>query len=149
MIALLVLILFLILIGGGIWGWPLVAAALGLSTVTDKPGALKHIRQLMNTYDISPAEVDAVFHAPASAEDSPLKRSKGDIAKTLFTYLGAIFILSGIGTYIGSFWDTMGSVMRVFVTLGTGYVLLIVQVAALHEQRYPRLVLPQIGRAHV
>jgi len=142
MIALLVLILFLILIGGGIWGWPLVAAALGLSTVTDKPGALKHIRQLMNTYDISPAEVDAVFHAPASAEDSPLKRSKGDIAKTLFTYLGAIFILSGIGTYIGSFWDTMGSVMRVFVTLGTGYVLLIVQVAALHEQRYPRLVLP-------
>jgi hypothetical protein len=142
MIALLILILFLILIGGGIWGWPLVAAALGLSTVTDKPGALKHIRQLMNTYDISPAEVDAVFHAPASAEDSPLKRSKGDIAKTLFTYLGAIFILSGIGTYIGSFWDTMGSVMRVFVTLGTGYVLLIVQVAALHEQRYPRLVLP-------
>jgi hypothetical protein len=142
MIALLVLILFLILIGGGIWGWPLVAAALGLSTVTDKPGALKHIRQLMNTYDISPAEVDAVFHAPASAEDSPLKRSKGDVAKTLFTYLGAIFILSGIGTYIGSFWDTMGSVMRVFVTLGTGYVLLIVQVAALHEQRYPRLVLP-------
>jgi hypothetical protein len=142
MIALLILILFLILIGGGIWGWPLVAAALGLSTVTDKPGALKHIRQLMNTYDISPAEVDAIFHAPASAEDSPLKRSKGDIAKTLFTYLGAIFILSGIGTYIGSFWDTMGSVMRVFVTLGTGYVLLIVQVAALHEQRYPRLVLP-------
>jgi hypothetical protein len=142
MISLLVLLLILLLIGGGIWGWPLVAAALGLSSVTDKPGALKHIKQLMNTYDILPAEVEAAFHAPRSAEDSPGKRSKGDIARTLFTYLGAIFILAGISTYIGTFWDTMGSTMRVLVTLGTGYILLIVLVTALHEQRYPRLVLP-------
>ena len=142
MIALLALVVFLLIIGGGIWGWPLIAATLGLSSATDKPGALKHIKQLMNTYDILPAEVEATFLAPDSAEDSTGKRSRGDIAKTLFTYLGAIFILAGIGTYIGTFWDTMGSTMRVLVTLGTGYVLLIVLVAALHEQRYPRLVLP-------
>ncbi len=142
MISLLVFILILLLIGGGIWGWPLIAVTLGLSSVTDKSGALKHIRQLMNTYEILPAEVEAVFHAPASAEESSGKRSKGDIAKTLFTYLGAIFILAGVGTYIGTFWDTMGGTMRVLVTLGTGYVLLIVLVAALHEQRYPKLVLP-------
>jgi hypothetical protein len=142
MISLLVLIIFLLFIGGGIWGWPLVAATLGLSSVTDKPGALNHIKQLMNTYGIVPAEVEAAFAAPASAEDLSSKRSKGDIARTLFTYLGAIFILAGVGTYIGTFWGTMGSIMRVLVTLGTGYVLLIVLVAALHEQRYPRLVLP-------
>ena len=142
MISLLVLVLILLLIGGGIWGWPLVAATLGLSSITDKAGALKHIKQLMNTYDILPAEVEAAFHAPATAEDSSGRRSKGDIARTLFTYLGAIFILAGVGTYIGTFWDTMGSTMRVLVTLGTGYVLLIVLIAALHEQRYPRLVLP-------
>jgi hypothetical protein len=142
MISLLLLVIFLLLIGGGIWGWPLVAAALGLSSVIDKPGALRHIKQLMNTYDILPAEVEAVFLAPASADASPSKRSKGDIAKTLFTYLGAIFILAGVSTYIGSFWDTMGSALRVLVTLGIGYVLLIVLVAALHEQRYTKLVLP-------
>jgi hypothetical protein len=141
-ISLLVIVIILLLIGGGVWGWPLVAAALGLSSVTDKPGALKHIRQLMNTYDISPGEVEAAFKAPASADDSPSKLSKGDVAKTLFTYLGAIFIVAGVGTYIGSFWDTMGSAMRVLVTLGIGYVLLIVLVVALHEQRYPKLVLP-------
>ncbi len=142
MISLLVLIVILLFIGGGIWGWPLIAATLGLSSVTDKPGALKHIKQLMNTYDILPAEVETAFNSPDSAQDSSGKRSKGDIARTLFTYLGAIFILAGVGTYIGTFWDTMGSTMRVLVTLGTGYVLLIVLVAALHEQRYPRLVLP-------
>lgn len=142
MISLLILIIVLLVIGGGIWGWPLVAALLGFSSVTDKPGALQHIKQLMHTYDISPAEVDAAFHAPDSTETATNKRSKGEIARTLFTWLGAIFILAGIGTYIGSFWDTMGGTMRVLVTLGTGYVLLIVQVAALHEQRYPRLVIP-------
>ena len=141
MISLLILVLIILLIGGGIWGWPLVAAALGLSSVTDKPGALKHITQLMNTYDITPAEVETAFRTPAPDTGSA-RRSKSDIAKTLFAYLGAIFILSGIGTYIGTFWNTMGSAMRVLVTLGVGYILLVVLVSALQEKKFPRLVLP-------
>jgi len=140
MISLLILIVIVLLIGGGIWGWPLVAGALGLSTVTDKSGALKHITQLMRTYDISLTEVETALHAPV--DDAPAKRSKGDIAKTLFAYLGAIFILAGIGTYVGMFWDSMGSAMRIFVTLGVGYVLLIVLISALHEGKFPRLILP-------
>jgi hypothetical protein len=142
MISLLVLIVILLLIGGGIWGWPLVAGALGISSVTDKPGALKYIKQLMNTYDITPSEVETAFHAPASANSEPARRSNGDIAKTLFAYLGAIFILAGISTYIAMFWNSMGSVMRIFVTLGVGYVFLIVLVSALHENKFPRLILP-------
>jgi hypothetical protein len=142
MISVLALIVILFLIGGGIWGWPLVAGVLGISSVTDKPGALKQITQLMNTYDITPAEVETAFHALASTSSAPTRRNKGDIAKTLFTYLGAIFILAGISTYIGMFWDSMGSMMRVFVTLGVGYVLLIVLVSALHEKKFPRLILP-------
>ena len=70
MISLLILVLIILLIGGGIWGWPLVAAALGLSSVTDKPGALRHITQLMNTYGITPAEVDTAFHAPPPDTES-------------------------------------------------------------------------------
>jgi len=142
MISLLVLIVILLLIGGGIWGWPLVAGALGISSVTDKPGAMKNITQLMNTYDITPAEVETAFHAPTSTCSAPTRRNKGDIAKTLFTYLGAIFILAGISTYIGMFWNSMGSAMRICVTLGVGYVLLIVLVSALHEKKFPRLILP-------
>jgi len=141
MMSLLILVLIVLFIGGGIWGWPLVAGALGLSSVTDKPGALKYITQLMNTYGITPAEVEAAFRAPA-ADSETSRRSKGDIAKTLFAYLGAIFILSGIGTYVGMFWNSMGSVMRVVVTLGVGYILLVVLVSALHEKKFPRLILP-------
>ncbi len=142
MITLLIFIVILLLIGAGIWGWPLVAGVLGISSVSDKPGALKNITQLMNTYDITPAEVETAFQEQTTIHSETSRRSKGDIAKTLFSYLGAIFILAGIGTYIGMFWDSMGSAMRIFVTLGVGYVLLIVLVSALHEKKYPRLVLP-------
>lgn len=142
MISLLVLIFILLLIGGGIWGWPLVAGVLGLSAIADKSGALKQIAQFMKTYDITLAEVEAELNMPAAMDAGATKRSKSDIAKTLFSYLGAIFILAGVGTYIGIFWDSMGSVMRVLVTLGVGYVVLIVLVSALHEQKFPRLILP-------
>ena len=71
-----------------------------------------------------------------------LNVARGDIAKTLFVYLGAIFILAGIGTYISMFWGSMGSAMRIFVTLGVGYILLVVLVSALHEDKYPRAVGP-------
>jgi len=142
MISLLILIVILLLIGAGIWGWPLMAGILGMSSVTDKPGALKYITQLMSTYDITSAEVETAYLAYDTNRSVASKRSKGDIAKTLFTYLGAIFILAGISTYIGMFWDSMGSAMRIFVTLGVGYVLLVVLVSALHEKKYPRLILP-------
>ncbi len=139
---LLVLIVIVALIGGGMWVWPFLAGILGLSNVTDKSGALRHIRQLMLTYDISPGEVEATYLAPAAIDAATTQRSKGDIAKTLFVYLGAIFILAGIGTYIGMFWGSMGSAMRIFVTLGIGYILLLVLVSALHENKYPRAVGP-------
>jgi len=142
MIWLLVLIVIFLLIGGGMWLWPLLAGILGLTNVKDKPSALVNIAQLMRNFEITPAEVEAAFHTSDVAQAVSAQRSKGDIARTLFIYLGAIFILAGIGTYIGIFWESMGSAMRVFVTLGVGYILLIVLVAALHEKKYPRLVLP-------
>jgi len=142
MIWLLLLIIVLVLIGGGIWAWPLLAGILGLTSVKDKPSALVNIAQLMRNFDITPAEVESAFHAPDIAQAVSTPRSRGDVARTLFIYLGAIFILAGISTYIGLFWESMGSAMRVFVTLGVGYILLIVLVSALHEKKYPRLVLP-------
>jgi len=139
---LLILVVVCVLIGGGWWGWPLVAALLGIGSVNDKPGALVNIAQLMHRHDITPAEVEAAFHNPAATRAEPARRSSSDVAKTLFSYLGAIFILAGISTYIGMFWDRMGSVMRIGVTLGVGYTLLIVLISALHEKKYPKLILP-------
>jgi hypothetical protein len=136
------LLVIFLLIGTGWWGWPLLAGILGASGVTDKASALEHIAQLMRNYAITPAEIETALHAPAAAQSAAGRRSSGDIARTLFIYLGAIFILAGISTYVGMFWQSMGSVMRVFTTLGVGYILLIVLLAALHEDKYPKFVLP-------
>ena len=139
---LLLLIVVCLVVGGGWWCWPLAAAFFGAKGVTDKTSALASISQLMHTYAITPAEVAVVFRDRELLQTVPAERSSGEIAKTLFTYLGAIFILAGISTYIGTFWTTMGGVMRVVVTLGVGYILLIVLISALHEKKYPKLIMP-------
>lgn len=141
MIWLLLLIIVFVVVGGGVWGWPLVAGVLGATSIKDKPGALNYIVQLMHTWDINPAEVEAAFHAPVP-DEADASRGKGNVVKTLFIYLGAIFILAGIGTYVANFWGSMGSAMRVLVTLGVGYVMFIVLVSALYEGKYPRIILP-------
>jgi hypothetical protein len=142
MIWLIVLLAVIVLFGGGVWGWPLLAGVLGATSVRDKPSALEAIVRHMRSYDITPAEVEVAFHVPPTSRRAATPRSAGDIARTLFSYLGAIFIVAGISVYIGTFWDTMGSAMRVLVTLGVGYLLLIVLLAALHERKYPRLIAP-------
>ncbi len=64
----------------------------------------------------------------------PQTQQRRDCTDALI-YLGAIFILAGIGTDIGMFWNRMGSVMRIVVTLGVClYALLVVLVSALHEE---------------
>ncbi|MBL7669740.1 MAG: hypothetical protein JNM39_04585 [Bdellovibrionaceae bacterium] len=140
MIELILLAAFIVFIGVGWWGWPLAAALFGVKSINDKVSALGKISELMRTYDITPAEVAVVFHDPPQAATTP--RTSGEIGKTLFAYLGAIFILAGIGTYLGMFWTRMGGVMRIVVTLGVGYALLIVLISALQEKKFPKLILP-------
>ena len=144
MSGLILLFVLLIIIGGGWWGWPLLAALFGVKHVTDKAGALTKIAELMQTYGITPAEIAQTFNNLAPIQVAPARRSSGEIAKTLFVYLGAIFILAGISTYIGMFWNKMGSVMRIVVSLGVGYTLLTVLVVALQEKKYPKLILPLV-----
>ena len=140
MISLLILVILLVLFGS--WCWPILAGILGMSIASDKPEALQRIRELMTTHDITPAEVESAFLAPASTAAVNTQRDKGSIVKSLFIYLGSIFVFSGVGTYVGLFWNSMGSAMRILVTLGVGYILFIVLVSALYEKKFPKLVVP-------
>jgi len=84
MISIYIFIVVLLLIGGGIWAWPLVAGILGLSGVTDKSSALNNIIQLMHAYDITPTEINVAFYAPAS-DSASTRHRRGDIIKALFS----------------------------------------------------------------
>ena len=76
MIALIALIVLFILIGGGMWLWPILAGILGVTNVTDKAGALRHIGLLMQTYEISPIDVEATFREPIVNNEGLNQRSK-------------------------------------------------------------------------
>lgn len=139
---LILLFLLVLFLGGSWWGWPVVAALFGIKSVTDKPSALAKITELMRAHDISPAEVSVAYRDPTLIVDAPAPRSSAEIGRTLFIYLGAVFIVAGISTYLGMYWNRMGSAMRIAVTLGIGYTMLIVLISALQEKKFPKLILP-------
>ena len=139
---LLLLVVVFVVIGGGWWGLPLLATLFGAKNISDKEGALVNIAQLMQRFEITPAEVEDAFLNPSATPSAEHPQGGGEIAKTLFSYLGAIFIVAGISTYIGMFWTQMGAAMRIAVTLGVGYILLLVLISALHEKKHPKLILP-------
>ncbi|MDO6564322.1 hypothetical protein Q4488_13080 [Amphritea sp. 1_MG-2023] len=138
----LLLIVLIVVIGLGVWGWPLLVGVIGLTRVTDKAEALQQIKQLMQTYEISLAEVETAYHIPAGLSAKTDVRGKSEIVRTLFAYLGGVFIVAGVSVYINLFWDDMGSVMRVIVTLGVGYILLIALLKVLHDEQHSRFVVP-------
>jgi hypothetical protein len=76
--------------------------------------------------------------------DIPKARKAGDVAMQVFGWLGGIFILAGIGTYIAMFWNTMPSAMRIFVTLGTGLGLSALSAVAIRDNKYPKLIFPLV-----
>ncbi|MEM7182539.1 MAG: hypothetical protein AAF518_16620 [Spirochaetota bacterium] len=107
----------------------------------NKDSALKRIVTLMRTFDIAIDDIEAALKSD-SADEFAHSQDKGGVAKTLFSYLGGIFIFAGISTYVTLFWHDMNLFMRVFVTLGIGYILLFVLVSTLYEKKYPKLITP-------
>ena len=106
----------------------------------NKQEILAEIIRLAQRHHISSAEItDAMV---ATSEDMQNASTKSSIAMRLFAYLGGIFVFAGIGTYIAMFWGDMNSAMRVIITFGSGFVLYILGIASMIEERYHRVVTP-------
>jgi hypothetical protein len=103
--------------------------------------AIARILQIMQQQGIT---LEQLKQASAEVSQAKPKRTMGDIATKVFTYLGSIFVLGGIGAYIAMFWPSMSSFMRIFITLGVGIGFSIFSMIAMKEGKYPRIVLPLI-----
>lgn len=73
--------------------------------------------------------------------EKPAANSSGTLSR-VFSYLGGILIFSGICIYIGMNWDHINPAGRVIITLGTGFVLFLMALAANSDARYSRAVTP-------
>ena len=83
--------------------------------MTVKEEAINEIVRLARMNGISVEQI-------ASALGSSInKQNSRSVLVKLFSVLGTLFILSGLSVLCASFWDDMGSAMRVVITLGTGF----------------------------
>jgi hypothetical protein len=103
----------------------------------------------MHRYGITPEDITAEWdNVPKTQTEAlhyspaPAKKSLSEVAMQVFGYLGAAFIIAGLGVFISQFWDSIGSFGRIFVTLGTGIGLNVLFVRFMHLQTYPKAHFP-------
>lgn len=109
---------------------------------------LHSVIQVLRQYGFTPEDVARAWDEVSVPEGGlPLppvkaKKSMSEIAMQVFGYLGGVFVFSGLGVYITSFWDDMGSLARVIITLGVGWVLNVILLQFLRNKSYPRVQIP-------
>jgi hypothetical protein len=85
--------------------------------MSERESALAQIATLARKYKITPAEIAEAINGPLVATKSRALR--------FFSYIGGVFIFSGISAFIGMFWDDMNAAAHVVITLGTGFALFV------------------------
>lgn len=112
--------------------------------MTDRQDALQDIVDIARRHGLSVADIAGALTAlPASGTAEALRKEGGDsILKKIFGYIGGILILAGVCIFIGMHWDEFGSAARVIITLGTGFVLFLMALAALSSPRYEKMATP-------
>ena len=105
--------------------------------MTAKEQALKQIAQVAREHDLTPAEILEELASPAGASDSGTS-----VVTSLFGYLGAIFLLVGLGVFIEMQWKAMGSAARIAVTLGSGIAVFVAAVLADRSEQRRNTAVP-------
>jgi len=104
-----------------------------------KSDALTEIATLAHRHAIS---IDEIKTAMADAATSGLKDKQGSILQTLLSYLGGIFIFSGITVFIGMFWGDMNTASRLIITMGSGFGAYLLALLFMKEEKFSKAVTP-------
>lgn len=100
-----------------------------------KQEAIAQIIRIMQEQSIQLSEIKESLAIKTETKQS-------SIFKKFFAYVGAIFILSGLGIYVGQHWLEMNSAARIIITLGTGIVFYILALSATKDMRYSKAATP-------
>ena len=104
----------------------------------EKETALTEIVGIAEKHDITADEI-----AARMLQDAPKQANyKGNLMKTIFSYIGGLFIFAGLGFFVAMLWDDFTSPVRVAVTFGSGLIALIMAIATHKDPRYEKAVTP-------
>ena len=108
--------------------------------MTDRSDALTEIVALARRHGLSAGDIAAAIdETPAAAHAESPWRS---VLVRVLGYLGGIFVFAGVGVFVALQWDSLNSVARVVVTLGSGMTALILALMAVREERFHRATTP-------
>jgi len=106
--------------------------------MTSKQDALIEIADITKRYELTIKDISDFL----KNTDANTKQNNSSIMTRLLGYMGGIFILAGLGTFISMFWDDMGSAARVTITLGTGFMAYIMALVTLRDKKYTKSSTP-------
>lgn len=99
---------------------------------------LGEITALMRREGLTIADI-AAFQSGSPPVSAP---ETGGLLQKVMIYLGAVFVFVGICIYVSMVWDDLGSVSRILVTLGSGFIAFILGLMAIRDHRFEKAVTP-------
>lgn len=105
--------------------------------MTTRNEAVGQIQSLITTYNITQAEILALFNTSKNDE-----QQSGSLLQRVMIYIGGAFIFMGLCVYIGMIWDDLNPISRIIVSLGSGFVAFILGLFCLGDKRYSKAATP-------
>ncbi len=105
--------------------------------MTAKEEALRRIAAIAREHDLETADILAELSARDGASAPKLS-----VLTRLLSFLGGIFVLAGLGVFIEMQWDSMNSIARVAVTLGSGIAAFVTALLAAAGERRQKTAAP-------
>jgi hypothetical protein len=102
-----------------------------------KSAALSQIQEIARQHNITAAEISAALSA---ADIEPGKSTT--TTSRILAYIGAVFVLCGLGFFLELYWDDMNSAARIILYLGSGLVLLCMALLSLDHSRHAKAATP-------
>lgn len=115
------------------------------SDLDERAHALQTIAALARQHGLTAAEIAAAL---ADASASPEARRQAVLVRVLAA-LGGTFVFAGIGIFVGLQWESLNSVARVLVTLGSGLAVFVLGMLAAREARFRSTSTPLLLAAAV
>lgn len=106
--------------------------------MSNKQEALQAIIDIVKNHQLS---IQEVITALTDTKNVTKQRTSGILSR-IFGYIGSILVFSGICIFIGMQWEQLGSIERITVTLGTGFVLFLIAIAIMDNTKYGRIATP-------
>lgn len=103
-----------------------------------RASALTKIVELTRQHSLSLEEISAAIAAKPPEE----KRDVSNILTRILSYLGALFVVAGLGIYTSLEWDNLSSLSRVLITLGPGIICFIMGFICLRDEKFNRVATP-------